>query len=245
MNDPRPWDDPVARPHTYPGQPATSDCLATHDTVLPLLTQDEPWHVLQGGPSQLDTAMHRLARAAPMSARRPVLAVGSNASIGQLRRKWHDDPDMAIPLTRTRVQGIGVGYSAHVAAAGYVPYAPFAAEVGRQFMTLWLTQDQMRRLDDTEPNYVRTLLSGREYPAALTFGHELGEYFVYRGKWGLLSDGGQILPDQRQQNALDRLAQLGATADHAQLAGDARLRTAAREAMAEHSMPDGLTSPQD
>jgi hypothetical protein len=57
--------------------------------------------------------------------RRPVLAVGSNASPRQLARKFDGCPGAAIPVTRVRVQGLTPVYSAHVARRGYLPATPW------------------------------------------------------------------------------------------------------------------------
>jgi hypothetical protein len=121
---------------------------------------------------------------------RPVVAVGSNASPSQLRRKFSGhSAHTVIPMTMARVGGLFPGVSAHVNRWGYVPAAPVAApgEVSRLFV-LWLDGEQLRVLDATEPNYHRRLLPAADFPVTLASGARLAACQAYVDRHGCLVD---------------------------------------------------------
>lgn len=154
----------------------------------------------------------KVAGRAPVAERHPVLAVGSNASPGQLVHKFDRDRDVAglVPMTRARVRGLGVGHSAHVSKAGYVPYAPHANTdlVDRELIVLWLDAEQLVDLHETEPNYHWIAVSGQDYPAVLASGGGLGTYSLYQSRWGVLrrATDGPIVRGTTQAEIFDTLA---------------------------------------
>ncbi|MGH3341384.1 MAG: hypothetical protein ACRDPK_00575 [Carbonactinosporaceae bacterium] len=176
-------------------------CLLAEAWLYPLAYQSggvADWALeVDGGPLaslgvrgvlRLDAALTGL-RAAPLSDRRPVVAVGSNAAPGQLRHKFADrQVGDVIPLTRATVRGLSIGHSAHVSAAGYVPYIPLAAaeDVVSEFYVLWLDDPQLERLNETEPNYQLVTVTGDHYPLTLESGERVASYAMYRGRWGAL-----------------------------------------------------------
>ncbi|WP_433431606.1 hypothetical protein [Nonomuraea sp. CA-141351] len=179
-------DDPISRPLTYPGRiPATSGVLVD-DAYVPLrpVTGRRPKHWHAGG----ETLGALLARHGCSRARHRVVAVGSNAAPGQLRRKFLDHGVRPIvPMTLADVRGIAPGVSAHVSKWGYVPAAPIETpgETSRLFV-LWLDEQQLAALDLTEPNYHRRPLA---HPVTLESGRRLPPPFVYHGAHGHLADG--------------------------------------------------------
>ncbi|WP_053206982.1 hypothetical protein [Jiangella muralis] len=196
--------------------PVTTSCLVTGAAVLPL-----PDVRLDG--------------------RRPLLAVGSNASPSQLRHKFAaSGRDFAVPVFSTRVDGLAVGHSAHVSRAGYIPYAPYAAagQTLRTAMLLWLDDAQLARMDETEPNYDRVPLASADYRLTLESGPEVAEYFVYRSVHGVIVD----LPATTQADAFAQLARRpDFPADPLPvLAGSALRRAAVTAALAAHATPSGL-----
>jgi len=240
--------NPSANPGLYPGPPVPGDCLLAGTWRHPLsgtILDDE------GGPLaglSLDDALAALD-AAPMSARRPIAAIGSNAAAGQLLHKWGGAVD-AVPMMRATASGIGVGHSAHVSAAGYVPYAPVAAPGRRTTVfVLWLDEKQVERLDATEPNYVRTTV-GAAGSLTLDVGGTPNSWELYRSRWGALGGRDGFLPAADQATAMARLAAWGLTAHlpawpdiprvQAGLAADAAARAALRRALAGFARPDGL-----
>jgi hypothetical protein len=81
----------------------------------------------------------------------PMLAVGSNRAPTQLARKFAAMPDTVIPVTRARLADFDVVYSAHLSLYGALP-ATLAAAPGTvvSVAVVWLTPDQLARMDETE-----------------------------------------------------------------------------------------------
>ncbi|WKX72649.1 hypothetical protein [Streptomyces sp. XD-27] len=143
----------------------------------------------RGGGEPLDAVLTRLG-AAVMAARHPVIAVGSNASPAQLRRKFtRRGVGMTLPMARVTVRGIGIGVSAHIGAAGYVAAAPYADPLARtEVVVSWFDDEQLRVVDATEhPNYRRLLLPGADFPMALPSAEPLTAAYVYAGVHGVLT----------------------------------------------------------
>lgn len=112
-----------------------------------------------GGGARLaiDEALAALG-SAPLAQRTPLVAVGSNASPGQLRRKFERAGIPAVvPLVWARVTGVQVAHSAHVSAPGYVPAAPVASPgTTARCLMVWVDPVQLACLDATEvSNYRR------------------------------------------------------------------------------------------
>lgn len=120
--------------------------------------------------------------------RHRVLAVGSNAAPAQMLRKFASRRVWTVlPMVRVTVHGIAAGVSAHISRAGYVPATPIATPGETHRMSvLWLDDEQLAALDDSEPNYHRVRLDG---------------YNVYVSRWGCLRDAHgrpRRLGDQRE-----------------------------------------------
>lgn len=94
--------------------------------------------------------------------RAPLLAVGSNASPGQLRHKMAESGIISpIPMVKARVSGVGVGVSAHVSRMGYVSASPFhAPDAVRELFVIWLDAEQLAIIDASEGYRCRTATSG-------------------------------------------------------------------------------------
>lgn len=235
---------PIADPTVYPGAPVGFSCLLTHDDVWPLEIGPDGWLVdFSGERFDVEAALDRLG-AAPMAERTPVLAVGSNASAAQLRRKWAGEAHMAVPLTWVDVTGLGVGFSAHVSKAGYVPYAPLKSTgVSARFVVSWLTSAEVAVLDATEPNYVPTVLDGAAFPAVLENGQGLKSFTVYRGRWGVIcGEDGAPVPAGSQEAALALLAGFGRYTN-AVFGSDEALRASATKFLTGSAGPDGFADP--
>ncbi|GAA0369971.1 hypothetical protein NE235_19805 [Actinoallomurus spadix] len=118
-----------------------------------------PPHVFGGGPEvPLDEAL-RACGGPVMADRRPVLAIGSNASPAQLVRKLAARTRVVVPMTYARVSGLTAGASAHVSRPGYVPAVPVLTPgASTDLVVLWLDDEQLTAVDRTEPNYHRVRL---------------------------------------------------------------------------------------
>jgi hypothetical protein len=215
---------PLLDPASYPGTPVTVSCLVTGADVHPLTASGDvgDWRL---GPDRLDDVLRALG-GTPMAGRRPVLAVGSNASPSQL---WHKfarrGPEFAVPVCAVQVRGLAVGHSAHVSPAGYIPYAPYA-DGGRTLrgMLLWPDGAQLARLDETERNYDRVSLASADYRLRLESGADLAGYFVYRSVHGVVAG----LPATTQVDVLTRLARRPGFADAVPEGLDVALTSLAR-----------------
>ncbi|MGW0585876.1 hypothetical protein ACWD25_60785 [Streptomyces sp. NPDC002920] len=157
---------PRDHPLLYPGVWPTGSGLLDGDLLLPLDRLTHP-------------------------GRTPVLAVGSNASPGQLRHKMAELGVVSpIPMVRTRVTGIGVGVSAHVSRVGYVSASPVNAPgTARELFVIWLDGEQLAAVDATEPNYDRVVLSEPAFRVELENGETLPEVFSYVNRHGVLHNG--------------------------------------------------------
>ena len=207
--------DPITEPLTYPGRiPVGSGILidgSFHRLWAANGTEPERW------PSSSTTLAGLIEQhgSTPMSDRVPVVAVGSNASPGQLLRKFHGKTVRpVIPMTLAEVSHLVAGVSAHVSRPGYIPAVPVKdpGAISRVFV-LWLDDSQLGILDETEPNYWRRSLPPASFPVVLSSGVSAQGCHIYVGKHGCLINGqGQPrrLGDQRTliEDLLNESAQL-------------------------------------
>jgi hypothetical protein len=244
---------PIDNPEAYPGAPLQDSCVLTSADVWslkldhigeapdPVWPARSPWHVADG--RDVDELLLDLG-AEPMDSRVPVLAIGSNASAAQLRRKFAGLDHWAVPVTLADVTNLGVAYSAHVSRPGYVPWAPYATGDGRaaQYRITWLTTSEVEVLDATEPNYAPTML-GDGHRVWLESGQGLGNVAVYAGRWGVIADAdGHVIPAASQREALTLLSDvLGVDLGHDELAASAEARERASEALRTRAVGDGLS----
>lgn len=127
----------------------------------------------------------------------PVLAVGSNASPGQLRHKMDEfGIDSPIPMVKAQVTGIEVGVSAHVSRMGYVSASPVDAPGRvRELFVTWLDARQLAVIDASEGvpsangNYGRAWLPAPDVRIELADGTALPGAFAYVNRHGVLHGG--------------------------------------------------------
>ncbi|MFB7656759.1 MULTISPECIES: hypothetical protein [unclassified Streptomyces] len=166
---------PREEPLLYPGAWPRESGLLDGDRLLPL---DGPVDEAGGG-------------------RVPVLAIGSNASPGQLRHKMAEfGIDSPIPMVRTRVTGLDIGVSAHVSRMGYVSASPVGAPgVVRELFVLWLDPEQLAVIDASEGvpmargNFDRAWLPAPEVRVEPPDGAVLRGAYIYVNRHGVLHDG--------------------------------------------------------
>lgn len=192
-------------PIDYPGRmPGTSGIL-TDRAFLPL--QVLPGEGLAAarigteyGDRRLDELLYD-AGAAGLDERALVVAVGANGDPSIMYHKLVSrETSPLFPHVQCTVGNLAVGHSAHVAGRGYVPAAPHHSSGSTTpLFVSWLDPEQLRALDDTEPNYRRVALSGQRYPLHLVTGEAPDSYFVYATDWGLLSDRDAYVPLMSQQ----------------------------------------------
>lgn len=112
---------------------------------------------------------------ASLDDRQPILCVGSNASVRQLRWKLSAlAGPVVVPFTPVIVRDLLVGVSAHVSSAGYLPATPVPAPgEGMRSVVIWLDERQQQAVDATEPNYDRLPLSPTATPIRTLRPHSL------------------------------------------------------------------------
>jgi hypothetical protein len=182
--------DPITEPLTYPGKiPDTSGVLIDakfHSLRAAPGAEPEHW-LLSSTPLSAVIQQHG---GSPMSARVPVVAVGSNAAPGQLVRKFATrSVRPLIPITISDVSNLVPSVSAHVSKPGYIPAVPVKVPgAASPLFVLWLDNMQLRILDETEPNYWRRRLPAESFPVRLESGVALPKCSLYVGKHGCLVD---------------------------------------------------------
>src|SRR5271166_5815822 len=183
--------DPLAAPLTYPGLSPTRAAVLVTDTdildIRPLWNAElGKWPVRNGTP--LDQILLEEG-APPVAERIPVLAVGSNASPAQVRRKTANaGMRPTVPITAVKACGLTVGVSAHVSKPGYVPATPIHNPAAVSDMwVLWLDSPLLTVMDATEPNYHRVRLPAR-YPVHLESGRAVRDCWVYVSRHGYLTN---------------------------------------------------------
>jgi hypothetical protein len=184
--------------------------------------------------------------------RAAVVAVGSNASPEALHRKLGGQGGHGVvPVLPAGLLGCAVGHSAHVSVPGFVAAAPYRSAYARTavFVSL-LDEEQLVRLDATEPNYQRRrFTSGDALRLELEPDGGPETFHLYDGRWGVIAPpGGSPVPfgTQRSLHELLRvewppyvellgsppLAPSAGVEDRMRLlAADQNLRTAVREAL--------------
>ncbi len=168
-------DDEVPGPLGYPGRPPETSGLLLDDRFI----------ALPGG--ALDDALRSRGKAV-LEERRPVLAVGANASPARLRAKLTGRAPVAVPMTYATVRGLAPGVSAHVSRPGNVPAAPMPASgVTCELIVVWLDDEQLAIVDATEPNYRRVAPPDT---ATVSLAARPLACELYAGRHGYLVDAG-------------------------------------------------------
>jgi hypothetical protein len=129
--------------------------------------------------------------------RAPVLAIGSNASPGQLRHKMTEFGIASpIPMVKARITGVDIGVSAHVSRMGYVSASPVRAPgVVRELFVLWLDAEQLAVIDASEGvpmaagNFDRAWLPAPDVRVEPADGTVLRGVYAYVNRHGVLHDG--------------------------------------------------------
>lgn len=123
----------------------------------------------------------------PLAARLAVLCLGSNANPSQIHHKVRHDPKPeAIPLLRTRVQGVRPVYAGHVGRYGAIPATGEAGAAMHHLFLAFYTAAQLAATFHSEhPNYHFCRLDGviAEVPPAA----RLERPYAFLSKKGVLT----------------------------------------------------------
>lgn len=247
--------DPAVHPLSYPGRSPEESGLLVGERFLRLRADDGAppghWSLEPDGVDQalpLDDALHRWGLPG-LAERQPVLAVGSNASPGRVHAKLSGRARDGVPMTYATVNGLMAGVSAHVSRPGYVPAAPVAAPgTARELVVLWLDEEQLAVVDETEPNYHRIVVPAPAMVAVPGTGPLPGCH-VYAGRHGCLADRhGRpfALAGQRELLSalfadLPELARVAGTRDPGEFAARARSSPELRDQVRELWRREGRT----
>lgn len=196
-----PTDDPLS----YPGKPPSTSTLLLGNAVLHMYARsrrrmpqwrvevDEhsvPGHQRAADVLPLNYVLLRHNQA-PMSARVPLLTVGSNASPAQMLGKLSRagvSPVLPMVLA-AEVRGVTVGISAHVSKPGYLPTTVVLdPDATCRLFVIWPDKAQLAAIDETEPNYHRVRLSEPDVTVVLPSGENLSHCYAYVSRHGNLTD---------------------------------------------------------
>jgi len=149
-------------------------------------------------PAPLERYVFTFERRAPpfsTAGRTPVLALGSNASPAQLRRKFAG-LDGHIPVSRATLFDHVVVYSAHFTRYGALPATLYEYAGGITFIAItWLDAAQLARMHETESvgvnyDYVELADARLEHDGALPE-TSIGRIGAYVSRLGMLRHNGQ------------------------------------------------------
>lgn len=156
-------EDPISYPLSYPGRIPDHSCLLVGKCLL-RMRFDGAWYVIdawshpgdEGAWLPLGSALGGLDET-PLADRVPILAIGSNGSPAQIRRKFARHlRRVVVPMASVIAHGIVPGVSAHVSKPGYVPATPVLQDgTQSKLSVLFLDDEQLSVMDSTELNYYR------------------------------------------------------------------------------------------
>ncbi|MEO5877994.1 MAG: hypothetical protein ABIS86_11820 [Streptosporangiaceae bacterium] len=198
---------PSSSPLSYPGLVPAESGLLVDDLYLRLIPgRSVPlgrWEVMDADFLPLDTVLAGLGRP-PISERRPVVCVGSNAAPAQMYAKLtRRSIRPVLPMVRAEVQGIRPGVSAHVSRPGYLPATPVAdPDVTSALVVVWLDEAQLAAVEETEPNYRRLVLPAEAFPVRLPSGLPLTDPGCYASRHGCLVAATGVPRALKDQEAL-------------------------------------------
>lgn len=162
-----------------------------------------------------------------VAGRTPVLAVGSNQSPDQLRRKFGGfATSVVIPVTRAWLADFDVVFASHVTRYGSIPGNLWPMQGMRVRLSInWLTHDQLAHMHGSEiagENYVYARLP--DIDLSITDGPLLNNVFAHVSRHGAMNVDGKpaglsaLAAEGRPHRALDQAAALGFLRDQVALA---------------------------
>lgn len=168
-------DDILKRALGYPYTLPDASYIVDNGAVLPLLAAEMPRH---------------------RTGRIPVLAIGSNQSPDQIRRKFSGPDWLPIPCEKCRLEEFDTVFSAHITAYGSIAAAlhPSPGTTVSLFIN-WLDESHMSHMHATElgnENYVYARLDGVR--VLTEFSHEMTSVYFYRSNTGAYAPKNQPIP---------------------------------------------------
>lgn len=202
---------PALDPLTYPGALVRGPGLL-HDTnflaLRPTADRAGRWMLDSDPALSLDEYLANAGQPR-VGQRHPVVAIGSNASPGQLSHKLSRlGLPVVVPISPLRITGINIGVSAHISPAGYVAISPYTdPEAECDVYLTWFDDAQLKAVDATEyPEYRRISISSDDYLMTLPSGEDLQAAYLYINTNGVLADpDGTPIQGGEQRDLLARL----------------------------------------
>lgn len=202
---------PALAPLTYPGSLVTEPGLLHDDEYLALRPAGDrvgDWKLDSDPAFSLDDYLAGIDQPL-VGERHPVVAIGSNASPGQLRHKLSRlGLPVVVPISPLHIEGLNIGVSAHISPAGYVAISPYAdPDTSCDIYITWFDSAQLEAVDATEyPEYQRILISSAKYPMDLPSTERVDGAYLYVNTHGVLTDpDGSPMPSSDQPQLLSRL----------------------------------------
>lgn len=169
---------PADEPLTYPGPWVERPGVLSGDRFV------------EAADAELDELLAS-AGSEPMAERTPLAAVGSNANLAQLRRKFERaGVATTAALAPAALRAVRVGHATYVSRWGYVPAALVADPAAdTELVVGWFTDDQLAAIDATELGpYRREVLPRRSLPVLVGSGAPVEGCAVYVATGGVLAD---------------------------------------------------------
>ena len=121
-------------------------------------------------------------------------------SRGQLLYKLANTGTRAfIPLTAVSLRGIRIVHAAQISGRGHTAYAALADKERGSPATVYALADeeQLARIEETEPNYWLSTVSSDLTQATLESGQVLHTFSLFRARWGCISGRTSNAPCER------------------------------------------------
>lgn len=175
-----------------------------------------------------------LANSARIDERFPVVGVGSNSDPQVMAEKFarfSDEHgiyiDPVFPMFRAQLFNVGIGHLPVASKGGYFALAAHSIDCEEGLYSTvtvsFLDRSQMRALDETEPNYIRSLISSNTQSKidlkiedvsdggkVEKVGNELLDaFYVYRSRWGILRDEITCSPLPKYDSQKELFSRLG------------------------------------
>jgi hypothetical protein len=198
---------PALEPLTYPGSLVSEPGLLHDSEYLALRPTGDRvggWKLDSDPAFSIDDYLAGIEQPL-VGERHPVIAIGSNASPGQLRHKLTRlKLPVVVPISPLSVVGLNIGVSAHISPAGYVAISPYAdPDTSCEIYITWLDSAQLEAVDASEfPQYRRILVSATDYPMDLPSGERVDVAYLYVNSIGVLADADGTPMVSRDQSAL-------------------------------------------
>ncbi len=202
---------PALDPLSYPGSLVSEPGLLNDSEYLALRPSADrvgDWKLESDAAFSLDDYLAGIDQPL-VGERHPVVAIGSNASPGQLRHKLSRlGLPVVVPISPLRIAGLNIGVSAHISPAGYVAISPYAnPRTSCDVYITWFDSAQLEAVDATEyPEYRRILIASSDYPMDLPSAERVDVAYLYVNTNGVLTDpDGSPMIGGEQRELLTRL----------------------------------------